>query len=169
VVPPEDVRVPAEPAPRPGTLLRGGTVEDGGGTPADSTTPSAPSVSPRTGQRPIEPGRTLTPAELVSPSALAPRPAAYEIAQAGGRHAGLLRRYLTKPDNEIMRALRSYERQVALHADKLSNPTKYVQNWASLDVREQQGLLNHWQQDLRRNQELADIMRGILQDRGVLP
>jgi hypothetical protein len=111
-------------------------------------------------------GRGGGPAEA---AASAPRPAAYEIAQAGGRHAGLLRQYLTKPDNEIMRALRSYERQVALHADKLSNPTKYVQNWASLDARAQQGLLNHWQQDLRRNQELADIMRGILQDRGVLP
>ncbi len=41
-----------------------------------------------------------------------------------------------------MRALRSYERQVALHTDKLSNLTKYVQNWASLDARPQQGLLN---------------------------
>jgi hypothetical protein len=44
VVPPEDVRVPAEPAPRPGRPLRRGTVEDGGGTPAGQAS-EAPSPS----------------------------------------------------------------------------------------------------------------------------
>ena len=31
----------------------------------------------------------------------------------------------------------------------------------------QQGLLQHLQQELIRNQELADVMRGILQERGI--
>jgi hypothetical protein len=70
------VRVVVEPAPRPGRPLRGGTVEDGGGTPADSTTPSAPSVSPRTGQRPIEPGRGG--AQEVAPTPRVPGPGAGE-------------------------------------------------------------------------------------------
>jgi hypothetical protein len=67
VVTPEGVRVRvvAEPAPRSAAEpLRSNTAKDGGGTPAgsDATTPSGASVSPRTGQVSIEPGRTLTPA-----------------------------------------------------------------------------------------------------------
>ncbi len=60
------MRVVAEPAPRSAAEpLRSNTAKDGGGTPAGSeaTTPSGASVSPRTGQVSIEPGRTLTPAE----------------------------------------------------------------------------------------------------------
>jgi len=66
VVTPEGVRVRvvAEPAPRSAAEpLRSNTAKEGGGTPAgsDATTPSEASVSPRTGQVSIEPGRTLTP------------------------------------------------------------------------------------------------------------
>jgi hypothetical protein len=63
------VRVVAEPAPRSAAEpLRSNTAKDGGGTPAGSeaTTPSEASVSLRTGQVSIEPGRTLTPAGTAS-------------------------------------------------------------------------------------------------------
>jgi hypothetical protein len=90
---------------------------------------------------------------------------AYEVAKQGGRHAGLLRIYQGKSVEEIQRALRSYERQVALHQQKMRSPETFVQDWGRRSPRAQQGLLRHWQQDLIRNQELADIMRGILQER----
>jgi hypothetical protein len=92
---------------------------------------------------------------------------AYEIAKAGGRHAGLLRTYAEKSASEIKRALRSYENQVALHQEKLSNPAKFVKNWESMSEQAREGLLRHWKQDIIRNQELADIMRGILKERGL--
>jgi len=31
------------------------------------------------------------------------------------------------------------------------------------------GLLRHWQEDLTRNQELAEVMRGLLHERGIQP
>jgi hypothetical protein len=79
---------------------------------------------------------------------------AYEMARAGGRHAGLLR---------------SYERQVDLHRQKLRNSEQFVTDWAMKSARIQEGLLRHWRQDLARNQELAEVMRGILRDRGIQP
>ena len=97
---------------------------------------------------------------------MAERPA-YEVAKQGGRHAGLLRTYQGKSEEEIQRALRSYERQVALHRQKLSSPETFVKDWVRKSPRAQQGLLRHWQQDLTRNQELADVMRGILQEKGM--
>ena len=90
----------------------------------------------------------------------------YELAKQGGRHAGLLRTYQGKSTEEILRALSSYERQVELHRQKISRPEKFVKEWGKKSARAQHGLRRHWQEDLTRNQELADIMRGILCERG---
>ena len=90
---------------------------------------------------------------------------AYEIAKAGGRHTGLLRTYQAGSTAEIQRALRSYERQAARHRQKVHSPEQFIQAWDQKSPRVQQALLRHWQEDGARNQELADIMRGILQER----
>lgn len=55
----------------------------------------------------------------------------------------------------------------ALHRQKMSRTETCVQHWVRKSPRAQQGLLRYWQQDLTRNQELADVMRGILQERGI--
>jgi len=65
----------------------------------------------------------------------------------------------------MRRALRSYERQVALHQQKMQSPVQCIQEWDQKSPRVQQALLRHWQEDGARNQELAEIMRGILQER----
>ena len=90
---------------------------------------------------------------------------AYEVARAGGRHAGLLRVYQEKSTAELQRALRSYERQVALHRQKIEHPEQFVQDWDKKSPRVQSGLRRHWQEDVVHNQELADVMPGILQER----
>ena len=92
---------------------------------------------------------------------------AYAIARAGGRHAGLLQTYERKSTAEIQRALRSYERQVELHRQKIYSPEQFVQDWGTLRSHIQSGLLRHWQEDMVRNQELAEIMRGLLRERGI--
>jgi len=92
---------------------------------------------------------------------------AYEIARMGGRHAGLLQTYQGKNTAEIRRALRSYERQVELHQQKMRRPEQCVEAWESKQPRVQRGLLRHWQEDVVRNQELAEVMRGLLRERGV--
>ncbi|MDH3604213.1 MAG: hypothetical protein OEU26_31790 [Candidatus Tectomicrobia bacterium] len=90
---------------------------------------------------------------------------AYGLARAGGRHAGLLRVYQEKRTAALQRALRSYERQVELHRRKIEHPEQFVQDWDQKSPRVQSGLRRHWQEDLVRNQELADVMRGILRER----
>lgn len=92
---------------------------------------------------------------------------AYEIARVGGRHAGLLRTYQGKSTAEIQRAVRSYERQAELHQQKMRSPEQCVEGWGINHPRVQRGLLRHWQEDMVRNQELAEVMRGLLRERGV--
>jgi hypothetical protein len=56
---------------------------------------------------------------------------------------------------------------VELHRQKLRHPEQGVEDWDSKPPRVQRGLLRHWQEDVVRSQELAEVMRGLLRERGV--
>jgi RHS repeat-associated protein len=88
---------------------------------------------------------------------------AYETARSGGRHAGTLRNYAGRSVGEIQRAIRSYELLVREHLDKLANPSRYAERWNHMTGREREILLNEWREHLTRNQELADVLRGLLE------
>ncbi|MEW6609799.1 MAG: hypothetical protein AB1414_20540, partial [bacterium] len=90
-----------------------------------------------------------------------------EALRIGGKHSGLLENYAKRTPEEIQKALKSYEKQVALHKEKIANPDKFAEDWNKMDTRAQEGLLRYWQKDLQRNQELAEIMRYLLQTKGV--
>ncbi len=91
---------------------------------------------------------------------------AFEIAKEGGKHSGLLKNYASRNTKEVRNAVKGYQKQVGLHKDKLANPAKYAKNWKSISAEQQQGLLQKWQADLQRNQELADVMKGLLNEMG---
>jgi len=90
---------------------------------------------------------------------------AYELAKVGGKHAGTLRNYAGRSIAELQKAISSYERQVAIHQQKIANPAQFVERWGEMSSQEQAGLLNKWGADAARNQELADVLRGLLEAR----
>jgi RHS repeat-associated protein len=90
---------------------------------------------------------------------------AYEIAAAGGKHSGTLRNYAGRSAAEIRKGIRSYDRQVALHRQKIANPAQFAERWGQMSAQEQAGLLNKWASDAARNQELANVLRGLLGSR----
>ena len=95
----------------------------------------------------------------------------FEKAKSGGSHSGTYKQYKDKPEKQLRKALGSYEDNVAEHAEKLADPRNAGTDtpWEDMDPREQQGLLDKWARDLVRNRELAEIMRGILKERGLEP
>jgi len=91
---------------------------------------------------------------------------AYGTALNGGRHAGFLANYAGKPTAQIERGITSIEKQIAEHQAKIANAGRYIDDWASLDPRQQQALVNSkWPGDIARQQEQLDILRGILGSR----
>lgn len=96
---------------------------------------------------------------------------AYEAAKAGGRHAPYLQQARGWPDASLARAFRSFEATVADHVDKIQDPS--AQNlrtpWDQMDHREQEGLLKQWCTDLVRNREQADVILGVMKERGLSP
>lgn len=87
---------------------------------------------------------------------------ALEIAENGGKHSGFLKNYIEKSTKEIERGIRSLDKQIQEHTDKIRNPEKYVPNWKQLDSRQRDHLQNtKWQSDIQRQTEQRDILKGI--------
>lgn len=84
---------------------------------------------------------------------------AYQIGQAGGRHAGTIGNYAGRPLRELERAARGYDRQVTEHIMKLNNPERFVPDWPNLTPQRQRQILATWEDHIVRNNELAEIMR----------
>lgn len=112
-----------------------------------------------------EPGKSSDSTGTETPPATKSANPAYEEALAGGRHAGTLRNYARRSIAEIRKAIEGYERQVALHKQKIANPAQFAEDWERMSAQQQAGLIKHWQEDIDRNQALADVLRGLLQSR----
>ena len=76
-----------------------------------------------------------------------------------------MRQYVNKSDQELKKAVSSLEQNVNSHAEKLQNPFKGAENFAGFSSNYQQGLINHWKNDLIRNQEQLNILNNILDNR----
>ena len=96
---------------------------------------------------------------------------AYEIAKSGGTHTGYLRQAEGFADSSLHSALTSFEEQVSIHADRIANPAeqKLRKPWDEMESDEQQRVLTDWCGDLKRNRQLADVIYGVMKERGIDP
>jgi RHS repeat-associated protein len=71
--------------------------------------------------------------EGLAPGSAASR-GAFEVAKAGGKHAGMLANYAGRSLDEILSGIASYERKIAEHLDKLANPAWQVDEVTGVKV-----------------------------------
>jgi RHS repeat-associated protein len=93
---------------------------------------------------------------------------AFQIAKAGGRHAGLIVNYASRTDGQILKAINSLEfgkKGLNVHLDKIANPSNYYKNWDKLTKDHQQRVINNWQREVDRFAEEIDVLKGILGER----
>ncbi|MBU1130962.1 RHS repeat-associated core domain-containing protein [Patescibacteria group bacterium] len=90
---------------------------------------------------------------------------AYESAQGGLKHTKFLKDYSLKSDNELQKAIKSLEENVRSHIEKLQNPFRGAENFADFSKEYQKGLIEHWKNDLLRNQEQLNIIGDIFKSR----
>lgn len=73
---------------------------------------------------------------------------------------------MDKSTKEIEKGIKSLEKQIQEHADKISNPQKYIKDFDKLDIRQQENLINKkWNSDIARQKEQKQILEQILQER----
>lgn len=89
---------------------------------------------------------------------------AYRIAKAGGKHKNFLENYNRLPDHLIEKAIRSIEKQVALHESWIADPAIKLDSSRYTRERIEQYQAK-WSKDIERQQEQIDILKGILENR----
>lgn len=90
----------------------------------------------------------------------------YEIAKNGGKHAKMLSDYSNKPIKEIQNGIKSYEKQIAIHKDKIASSSKYCPDWDKLDIRQREALINKkWPSDINGFEEQKEILQSILDEK----
>jgi RHS repeat-associated protein len=92
---------------------------------------------------------------------------AYKVAKQGGRHSGTLQTYAKRTSKEIAKGIRSFDKQVEEHLQKLADPSAFAGNWEHMTDRDRERLLGFWRKEVENYQEQADVLRGLLQSMGV--
>ena len=87
---------------------------------------------------------------------------AWDVAVAGGRHAGLLRNMAGRGISEIQSGVATLEGRVAEHLGKIRDPSSAIPHWARLDPRAQQGYLKFWENEAVNYSQQAEVLRGML-------
>ncbi len=90
----------------------------------------------------------------------------YKVAISQNKHAKMVRDYLDKPAKEIQKGVNSYEKQIAIHKDKIVNPTKYYPDWDKLDPRQREALIHKkWPTEIQVYEEQKSVLQSILDER----
>lgn len=91
---------------------------------------------------------------------------AFKTANTGGKHAGTLEIALRQSNKQLKKGIASFEKQIALHRNKIANPSKHIKNWHKLDPRQQEALINKkWQSDIDRLTAQRDILYDVLKSK----
>lgn len=81
-------------------------------------------------------------------------------------HVKMVRDYLDKPAKEIQKGIKSYEKQIALHQEKIANPSKFIPHWNELHPERQYALINKkWPAEIQCYTEQRDVLQSILNER----
>lgn len=88
--------------------------------------------------------------------------AIFSAAQEGGRHAGFLRNYATRPAAELRRSIRSLEARAAEHERFLRDPLSGAERWSQLTPQHQASILEGWRTEITAAREQIEILRRLL-------
>lgn len=70
-------------------------------------------------------------------------------------------------DNQLRKGIRSNEKQIRIHEDKINNPEKYIEDWNEYSERRKEGLKKHWRKEISNfNKNISDNLEE-LRKRGV--
>ena len=99
-------------------------------------------------------------------SGIQPTKNAYEIAKLpGAKHHRVYIDYRIKTSRELNKGIRSFQRRIDEHRDKISNPQNYDPKWHTNTKKHQQNQLINWKKEIKGFSEQMEIFKGCLQER----
>lgn len=88
---------------------------------------------------------------------------AFEIAREGGRHHGLYQKNLEKRIPEIEKSIRSLQKQIAAHEEKIANPADYLHPEMP-DEHIAYYVNDYWPKEIRVFKEEIGVLSGVLSE-----
>jgi hypothetical protein len=89
----------------------------------------------------------------------------YITALLGGKHSPHLKMYSKRTVKEVEKGIRSYQKQIELHENKIKNPERFIPDWYDLDPRQREALVSKkWNEDIKRLKEQKEILECILKN-----
>ncbi len=82
---------------------------------------------------------------------------AFEIAQAGGKNAGQLKRFMEWTPKQLEKSIKSFERLVVEHEEYIRNPKIKYPDWDNFTLGRQQNEIHHWTNDIIRAKEYKSM------------
>lgn len=68
--------------------------------------------------------------------------------------------------NQLLKSIKSWEREISEHKDKIANPEKHYPLWDTFDLRQQNGYKKHWAKEIKTMQNDVEQAIKELKDRG---
>ena len=81
------------------------------------------------------------------------------------KHEGFRNRAMQYTNTQAERSIRSLNKQITSHQDKIQNPEKHYPNWNLFSNREKSGYEKHWKKEINNFIEQRDIIKQILKGR----
>ena len=90
---------------------------------------------------------------------------AYKEAEAGGKHKGQLEQFKKQNQDQLKKSIKSFDKQIAKHKDKMKNPKKYVPDWDKKTPKHQDNLIHHWNEDIKRAKVYKEMATQVLRSK----
>jgi hypothetical protein len=90
---------------------------------------------------------------------------AFDIAKSGGRNHGAYNLAMEMNENQLNRAIKKFEKNIAEHQHKIQNPSLYYNDWAEADEKVKAGRILHWKKELTTFAEQLFIFNQIRKGR----
>lgn len=71
----------------------------------------------------------------------------------GGAFSELITISEKMTDKQLNKSIRSYQKQIDKHIDKINHPEKYASEYNNKREEEKKGLLKHWEDDIKKNRK----------------
>jgi tetratricopeptide (TPR) repeat protein len=82
------------------------------------------------------------------------------------KHVKFIRDYFDKSAKELQKSIKSFEKLIVEHKDKIANPSKFIPDWEALHPERKNALVNKkWPAEIQCYTEQRDILQTILNQR----
>lgn len=66
---------------------------------------------------------------------------------------------------ELEKTIKSHEKIMEIHKDKIKNPEKYCSDWESIDQRKKDGCIEYWEKEIKNHTKLIKKAQELIKER----